>query len=135
MKNLVRKIIEPITASVFGNEVSFKVSHDDEFDNGRIYIQPYYVDLCRQTCEEKEWKGRKWYLSKHMTEDEVVKTCYAAFKACVEHEIMEGFQYNSEPVFNPHAPFKKCIEAGREEVSRENSEKIGDFLADTNWIV
>lgn len=135
MKSHVRKLIETIKASVFGTEISFKVSHDDEFENGRVYVQPYYVDECRVTGEEQEWKGRKWYLSRHMTEDEVVKTCYAAFKACVEHEIMEGFSYNDEVVFNPHAPFQKCIEAGREEVSRENGNKIGSFLADTNFIV
>ncbi len=53
-----------------------------------------------------------------MMEDEIVKTAYAAFKACVEHEVMEGFLYNSERVFNPHVNFRALLEVNKMEIYR-----------------
>lgn len=50
-----------------------------------------------------EWQyGRKYRLSKHMTEGEVVQTMFAAALAAEEHEARESFLYRSKRVFNPH---------------------------------
>ena len=54
-----------------------------------------------------------------MTEDEVVKTCFAAFKAAVEHEIMEGFRYEDKIVFNPHVDFRELMNISHKEVKRQ----------------
>jgi hypothetical protein len=65
-----------------------------------------------------EWKGRKWYLSSHMTEDEVLKTCFVAFQAAVQHEVMEGFKLGGIPPFNPHASIWTLRNASIMEVTR-----------------
>ena len=59
----------------------------DKIYNNRYYIQLEYNSKCnkRRKIQIIE-KVEKWYLSEYMTEDEVVKTCYAAFQACINHE-------------------------------------------------
>jgi hypothetical protein len=47
-------------------------------------------------------KGRKFYISPHMTEGEVVQTCFLAIKTAEEHEMREHFQYRKQRVFGPH---------------------------------
>jgi len=51
---------------------------------------------------EYEQSGRKWMLSYHMTDDEVVSTALLATKQCIEHEIRELFKYKGEPIYRPH---------------------------------
>jgi hypothetical protein len=58
-----------------------------------------------------------------MTRDEVVKTAFAAFKAAVEHEVMEGFKFNGKIVFNPHVSFEALLSITDQEVSRHIVEK------------
>lgn len=115
----IRTLVAALDARVFETVFRFRVERDNKRpDDGRIFIQVTYEGPCTVTGEVKEWHGRKWYLSDHMTEDEVVKTCYAAFKATVEHEVMEGFTHFGDRVFNPHASFRALIAAGRQEVKR-----------------
>lgn len=54
--------------------------------------------------------GRKWRLSQHMTESEIVGTAFAAYKAWLEHEMMESFTYYDVAVFNPHVSIQARIE-------------------------
>ena len=49
-----------------------------------------------------EWRGRKWWLSKHMTRSEIVQTALMAILAAVEHEARESFLYLGESIFDPH---------------------------------
>jgi hypothetical protein len=114
----VYALVSAITAEIFGLEIGFIVSLDKTHPNGRIYLQCSYEAPCTVTGEVKEWHSRKWYLSQHMTEDEIVKTAFAAFKATVEHEVMEGFRFDGDRVFNPHASFRALIEAGKNHVFR-----------------
>lgn len=54
--------------------------------------------------------GRKWRLSPHMTESEIVGTAFAAYKAWLEHEMMESFTYCGVAVFNPHISIQARVE-------------------------
>lgn len=45
---------------------------------------------------------RKWYVSKWMTDTEVVDTIYAAFERAVLHEFNETFRYMKQTIYNPH---------------------------------
>ena len=56
-----------------------------------------------------------------MTDDEVVKTAYAAFKAAVEHEVMEGFKVDGQVLFNPHTPYEELLKVSNIEVKRKPS--------------
>jgi len=47
-------------------------------------------------------RGRKWYVSCHSTDSEIVQTAFAAVLMAEEHEIRESFQFNGQPIFGPH---------------------------------
>lgn len=122
----VKLLVSTLSASVPGMEVTFTATRDlKRPEDGRVFIQCSYDALCTVSGLPRTWKGRKWYLSDHMTEDEVVKTCYAAFKAAVEHEVMEGFKVNGQRVFNPHTPYQVLMQAAAVEMFR------GEPAADT----
>lgn len=67
------------------------------------------------------WFGRKWYLSEFMTDDEIVKTAYSAFRQALEHEVMEGFKVDDKPLFNPHLDFEALLEISDHEVIRDEA--------------
>jgi hypothetical protein len=48
------------------------------------------------------WHGRKWLLSPHMTDSEIVQTAFLAVKTAEEHETREQFTYLDAAVFGPH---------------------------------
>jgi len=119
MLNKIQAIAATISMSVMNTDFQLRVEHDNEFpESGRIFLQVTYEAPCTKTGEAKEWHGRKWYLSKHMTEDEIIKTAYAAFEAAVKHEVMEGFKVNGIILFNPHVEYKALLEISHNEVSR-----------------
>lgn len=50
----------------------------------------------------REWRSRKWRLSRHMTPSEVVRTCFLAAMTAQEHELRERFTFAGRAVFGPH---------------------------------
>lgn len=48
------------------------------------------------------WKSRKWPLSEHMTDSEVVQTLLLATLTAVEHETRELFTFDSQTVYDGH---------------------------------
>lgn len=42
----------------------------------RVYLQIKYWAQDHGKGRKKLWKGRKWYLSEYMTDDEIIKTAY-----------------------------------------------------------
>jgi len=106
-----------ISMELFGKHFHLKVALDDVYKN-RTYLQVVYHAPCTKTGINQEWKGRKWYLSEYMTQDEVVKTAYVAFKMAVEHEVMEGFKFAGTIVFNPHVNYEELINISEKEVTR-----------------
>lgn len=115
----VQSIVNRIDCSLFDTDLYFIVSHDKKFENGRIYIQIEYRAPCVKTGEYLPWHGRKWYLSDHMTEDEVIKTAFCAFEAAVKHEILEGFKVDGVILFNPHVNYKRLLQVSPDEVYRQ----------------
>ncbi len=83
-----------------------------------MFVQIIYVSNCTKTNQQSEWRGRKWYISEYMTQDEVVKTVYAAFEASVKHEIMEGFKVDGITLFNPHVNFEELLKISHKEIKR-----------------
>lgn len=62
------------------------------------FISPDYT----KGGEPAMWNSRKWYLSQHMTESEIVQTALAAALMAEEHEAREAFSYKGKHLFNPH---------------------------------
>lgn len=54
------------------------------------------------TGKPEGWKGRKWRLSQHMTDGELVQTAFMAVMAANEHETRERFKFSEVAVFQPH---------------------------------
>jgi hypothetical protein len=53
---------------------------------------------------------RKWFLSPHMTDGEVVQTALIAVLAAEEHEAREFFLYKGRPIFGPHFNLNRLVE-------------------------
>lgn len=50
----------------------------------------------------EEWTGRKWYLSPHMTDSEVIQTALLAVLQAEEHEARERFRVDGQAIYGPH---------------------------------
>lgn len=50
---------------------------------------------------ERGW-GRWWEVPPNVTLSGVVKTCFAAAKMILEHELMESFKWKGQRIFDPH---------------------------------
>lgn len=110
--------------SLFGQLLQLRVAYDKVHEHGRIFLQVIYLAPCTKTAEVLQWRGRKWYLSEYMTEDEIIKTAYAAFEAAVKHEIMEGFKVDGIVLFNPHVDYRELLQISNREIRRQEKEKI-----------
>lgn len=121
VKNLTGRLF----LHVFDKEIDILVKYDDKADHlsdsePRVYIQlVYYAPDTKNLSNIHEYKGRKWYLSEYMIDDEIVKTCYLAFRTCVEHEVLEGFKVDGVVLFNPHVDFEELLKISHLEVTRD----------------
>lgn len=116
----VRHIADRCRMNLLGQSFVLRVARDQKQPkDGRIFMQIAYSAPCTKTGSEEIWFGRKWYLSDHMTTDEVIKTAYVAFESAVKHEIMEGFKVDGKILFNPHVSFEALLAVSHQEVSRE----------------
>jgi hypothetical protein len=103
------RLIEQTKCKAFGTVFSARVNFIWEkyaVDERRLWFQLTYA-----TEGDQWWRGRKWYLSRHMTDDEIVKTIWLAFEIAVRHELLEGFTFGGKLVFNPHTPVDVLIKA------------------------
>lgn len=132
-KETVQALCDSLTLNCLGIDFQIIVAYDKVYTRsmlgfepyGRLYVQLSYCAPCTKTGEHNIWKGAKHYLSSHMTEDEIVKTVFKAFKQAVEHEVMEGFKFEGQIVFNPHTSFRDLLEVSNKEVTREEHEEMG----------
>lgn len=129
----VKQLLSRVSCTCLGKSFSFIISYDkrsDEFESKlyldrepRVFIQLEYSSECTKGGEKDTWKGRKWYLSEYMTDDEIIKTAYSAFEFCIKHEIMEGFKVDNITLFNPHVNFEELLLISNKEVTRNDSIK------------
>lgn len=78
--------------------------------NGSYYMQIECNDKCNVTDAEITWKSRKWNLSVHMTDGEIVQTAFKAVLTAMEHEVREKFTYRDVAIFDPHYDIEKLVE-------------------------
>lgn len=117
MKEKVIQLVSRISLTCLDKPFTILVEADKR-GGDRIYLQVQYESKCTKTGELDTWKGRKWYLSEFMTDDEVVKTAYCAFEAAVKHEVMEGFKVDGKILFNPHMNFEALLSISDKEIYR-----------------
>jgi len=92
--------IKKLVSGVSFNDWNYLVRMDDL----RPYLQIKFMapDNMSETTELFEQNCRKWMLSYHMTDDEIISTAMAATLMAVEHETREQFMWEGQPVFRPH---------------------------------
>lgn len=90
--------IRAVLADVEFADWRFNVWEED----GRPILQVAFEAEDTDTGEWAEQKGRKWFLSPHMTNSEVVSTALKAVLTAMEHEVRELFTYRGRPVYGPH---------------------------------
>lgn len=54
------------------------------------------------TGKVEEQRCRKWYISSHAVDGEVVRTAWKAIEAAVVHEAAEEFYYKATRIYDPH---------------------------------
>ncbi len=76
-------------------------------------LQVTYVEADIDTGVPEEQRARKWYISPHMTETEIVETAFAACQRSMMHVVGEHFLYLGKRVYSPHfeidARLELCI--------------------------
>lgn len=128
----VSTLLKRVSLTFMGAQMEFIVRWDEKsklflpkeqqshlyYPEPRVFIQIIYTAPNTKGEDNEVWKGRKWYLSEHMTDDEIVKTAYLAFRTCVEHEVLESFKVDGAPIFNPHVDFEELIKISHKEIKR-----------------
>lgn len=128
----ISTLLGRVTCEVLGTRFSILIEYDKvytlhrmlEEPRGRIYLQVQYNAPCTKTGMVSTWKGGKYYLSSHMTPDEIIKKAYVALEAAVKHEVMEGFKVDGKILFNPHVNFEALLEVSDREVEREEKSQL-----------
>lgn len=79
------------------------VEYENKIGDCRSYIQIQFDDFDNDdgTTPYRSY-CRKWFLSKHMGKDEIVRTVYLAYVQAVMHEADEKFLYRGRAIHNPH---------------------------------
>ena len=65
-------------------------------------LQLKFTAPCMVTKHPQLQSGRKWYISPHMTQSEIIHTAFKAVLTAEEHEIREAFLYRNQAIFAPH---------------------------------
>jgi hypothetical protein len=87
--------------------------------DGRMFFQWSWIAPCANTGARELQHSRKWYLSKHMTDGEIVQTAFAAALQAEEHECREFFKYAGVRVMNPHLSLHALVSRAHMTEGRE----------------
>lgn len=67
-----------------------------------VLLQLRFMAMDTVTGALEEQACRKWYISSHAVDSEVLQTVFKAVLTAEEHETRELFKYDGVPVFGPH---------------------------------
>lgn len=122
----IRHLLKRVDIDLFDKKFNIRCEVDNKYDAGRIFLQIVYKARCNKSGDEQIWHGRKFYLSDHMTDDEIIKTSFGAFKAAIEHEVMEAFRVDKIVLFNPHINFEELLKISNKEIKR--ADKLDNII-------
>jgi hypothetical protein len=67
-----------------------------------VFIQHTQPVVCINSGNREWQRGRKFYISPYMTDEEILRTAFLSVKLFEEHEINENFLVDGERFLNPH---------------------------------
>lgn len=91
----IEDVVDSIKLDMVGMHIRFR-----EQGGACMYLQIAYNGKGAWGIEP--WSGRKWLISSHMTNTEIVNTAWLAYKQAIEHELLEKFTFRGYTVKNPH---------------------------------
>lgn len=93
------------------SDVKFREWDFHVYETGdRFYLQLSFI---ADDCDDGIpviLKTRKWLLSSHMTNSEVIQTALKAVLTALEHEAREQFTYKGRQIFGPHLDLDALVE-------------------------
>lgn len=116
--------IKAIVADCKFNDWTFRV---DSYRDGTPYLQVLFLDKDRITGAEEWQRCRKWVLSIHMVNSEVVRTAFAAVKRAMLHEVEEAFTYRGARVYHPHMDLDLLADAMNHKVVKHSVRDEGNY--------
>jgi hypothetical protein len=73
----------------------------------------YYEPDSRNPLRMEAQLTRKWLISPHACESEIVRTCFKCILTSMEHRAREGFKWKGARIFGPHIDIYALLEASR----------------------
>ena len=70
--------------------------------HGGFFLQGIYDEPDVETKTVEKQFTRKWLLSPHMTDSEIVQTAFKLCMTSMEHRCREDFMFEEERVYSPH---------------------------------
>lgn len=111
--------IRDILARVAYPQMRFNVFYD-----ASLYLQIEFDAVCNVTGNAMSWTSRKWKLSPHMTDSEIVQTAFKAVLTALEHEAREQFTYRGVSIFDPHYDIERLVELRKDPASLSVREAV-----------
>src|SRR5687768_6947080 len=107
----VTALLDRITLDFFAIEFRIRVDYEwgssPDFMNsgiGACFIQIQYFRTGSMI-----WEGRKWIIQNNFSDDQIVKTIYAAYEAAIKHEVMKSFRVDNITIFDPQLSFEELV--------------------------
>lgn len=87
--------------------------------HGGIHLQGMYPEPDTYTGIPQIQYTRKWLLSPHMSDSEIVQTAFKLVHTSYEHRVREAFKYRGARIFGPHFDVEDLVTLCRN--GRENA--------------
>jgi hypothetical protein len=100
--------INALVAECQFNDWMFRV---DAYGDGTPYVQVLFMDKDRITGKEELQRCRKWVLSLHSTNSEIIRAVFKAVEAAMLHEVQEAFKFRGARIYNPHMDLEDLADA------------------------
>lgn len=86
--------------------------------HGGVFLRAWYMEADVYSHKPEKQYTRKWLLSPHMTDSEIVQTAFKCCLTSMEHRTREDFTYKGKRVFGPHFDIEDLVRLCRK---RENA--------------
>lgn len=100
--------IKSVVENISFNDWMFRVGTSGD---NTPFLQVLFKDIDRITGVEEIQRCRKWQLSYHMVNSEIVRTAFKAVEQAMLHEVQETFKYKGARVYNPHVDMDMLADA------------------------